>query len=110
MDMTVDQKAAHLLADALDLLNSGGRHWIKHFYTRRTVENEVGYCAIGALRKAAYGTPNALPIRHSPEYLQARTALAAIVGDRITSWNDDDSRTWDDVRIAFQQAIKFLKK
>ena len=111
MDMSVDQKAAKLLADALALMNDGGRHWYQGDFTGETEKGDKGYCASGALRMAAFGRIEENAAR--PEwaaYLIARKALKDIIGDSIPYWNDASNRTWADVRRAFRSAIKSLKK
>lgn len=115
MDSTVDQKAAKIVKDALDLLDPKGGHWVKGRFTRIVnpgapeKKQVFGYCAVGALRQAAYGHQN-FSNPHTPEYKRARKVLGDVVGfPNVTDWNDAPHRTFADVRDAFTTTLHRLR-
>ena len=59
-------------------------------------DNAACYCALGAIRKTGNG----------PEQVFAVFALADVVGDYVSDWNDDPARTKEEVLAAFDEAIR----
>lgn len=126
-----DPKAAALVEQALELMNEGGKHWGQGYF-----KNGHRYCAIGALRQAAFGdtqvpysdatTPKAEYIdRRKALYLKAVNALTRVVtdgaspfyhaspnqiGGEVVSFNDAPKRSFADIQEAFASAAALLRK
>lgn len=71
---------------------------------RDVFPNEDGansFCMIGALACAAASSSN--PLR---TLASAKRAIEDVVGDNVPSWNDDPTRTKQEVLEAFDRAIE----
>jgi hypothetical protein len=116
MDLTPDPKAAQLLRDALNLMNDGGRHWIKGGSRRGE-----SYCSLGAIRVVVFGgtsvTEGSGP--RFNRYVRMVQALARAagktpespspgIGTSVVEWNDAEDRTFPEVRAGFEAAIAKL--
>lgn len=100
--MSSTKTSKEILSDALKLLKTAG--WIKGDLG----SSYSGYCAVGALRKAAFGNVYTLSST-SLNYNAYRNALF-ILADNISegsipAWNDRLYRTKEDVVNVFRQAI-----
>ena len=103
MAVTMDYAADLVLKEAEKLLLEGG--WCQHTYWK-TVDNKRYYCALGALShaqlKLGYGYGN-LPMT------TASKKLALAVGKEhdggwLSCWNDEPTRTKEEVLEAFKKA------
>lgn len=100
-----------ILLDAVKVMDEQG-------WTTRALKDDRGYCSIGALRMAQYGSTRALiSTRKYPhaDYLKAQKMLRRVIDRRsIIKWNDSHE-TWfgmpspnakKKVRAAFIRASK----
>lgn len=135
--MSVDQKAARLVSDALDLFGKNGKNWTKGDMKRgpRIGETDFRYCAVGALREVAFGDvkdpisvgldahPNMPAYRRAiamvGEALSGRTDVVsrakgvtfgkALGTNSIIMWNDNTWTDFNKVRESFRTAILRLR-
>lgn len=88
---------------ALSLLGPNGSHWIKHA-ARAVTPDGMCYCTAAALEKVR-------PIVGRARYVTlCQSFLAAQDWPDFTdveAWNDDPCRTFYDVAVAFQNAIRY---
>lgn len=108
------EAAAVVLEDALALLGPKGGHWMQGLYAIHEDSKQERYCAVGAIRKVAYGKVwpeygekdnEAVNVYH-----EARHSLASAAGvHSVTAWNDRSQRTFPEVRDAFRKAIAALR-
>lgn len=94
-----------ILMRAIALLNTEG--WVQgHFHTAQ------GYCAIGALRTAAFGGFEPRPSHENDAaYMTAIDRVGAVIAEgsryhalELAAWNDRRGRIKQDVISAFEQA------
>lgn len=84
---------------AIDALNKYG--WIRY----EGGSKDTGFCALGAINYATFcGLDN--PNEEYDEFRICSDSLAKAIGTKqIALWNDDSSRTKDDVIAALQKVI-----
>jgi len=104
--MNATQKA---LTDALRLLTDVG--WVKgSFEVVDEFGVTAGYCSIGAINAAAPVEGDARLDAEEALGEVAREVLPALEGrvaySAITRFNDADTTTFEDVRAAFEEAIR----
>lgn len=101
----VDGKTAdQILGEASVLISEYG--WVQGAGFRK---NE-GFCAIGALRHAAFGAGywDCIPIEtvvNTVSYYAACARLTALTDGNIMIWNDKPERAVEDVILAFKKAL-----
>lgn len=88
-------ETVEILRDARALVAKG---WCQGAY-RRTIDGVECFCAVGAMDKASDGRE--LAFRRASEVLES-----VIVPDFITTWNDADGQTQDEVVAGFDRAIE----
>jgi hypothetical protein len=126
MDLTPDPKAAKLLRDALELMNDAGRHWTRRSFKRTLDDGSLAYCALGALRTAAFGDTVLYGVESSGtparRYVKAVNVLTTVIGKHlddnnaspsgtgsgVVDWNDEECDSFEDVRAGFEAAIAKL--
>lgn len=105
--MTFEERVAQCLLDARELMNSGGRHWIKGWLRKKNGKGEACYCSIGAIRAAAPGEENRRVRAAAKKILAAQLpGYPHKDENKIIGWNDDPRRKWSDVSKTFRQAAK----
>ncbi len=115
------KEISRILREARDLMNDGGKHWIKGKLSR-TSKGEKSYCAIGAVCTV-------VGVRRSQTRIskEARPALLALAeeiwddraarGHSVWRYTDDynilstiyGSTTWKDIKRVFTKAAKSPK-
>lgn len=92
-----------ILVNAKKLLEKVG--WVQGTYTKFENDTIIGHCAAGAIFNAF----NALDLPTSDPLYQARQRFNQVVGisaDAISRWNDQPTRTKEEVLAAFDRAIQ----
>jgi hypothetical protein len=121
MTMTGHKTPQELIAAGREIIERDGWHqgyyYGSHYGT--STEDVMPYdaevaaaeqapvCSEGALRRALSGRADYVVVLSGDKdlYKQARRLLEAAAGvDHIPSWNDDPSRTVEDVLLAFKRA------
>lgn len=97
--------AIEILKEASRLLGQKG--WIQFNYSTHN-----GYCAYGAIQHASYYTASYGSIDLAVKALWLAINESASVGafSSIPTWNDSPGRSYEDVQLAFKQAIERIEK
>ena len=91
------QKIATVLADSLQAMNDGGKHWIKGALHEYLEDGSDAYCSIGSIEsRSDDGTIITL----------AKWLLSSVCAGRIDSMNDHADTTWEDIQLFFKAAIR----
>jgi len=102
-------KPSQLLRQALILLGPNGEHWGKRSFRRVNkrwfglVRNTV-YCAAGAIKEVNTDNETAATI-----YLAMATSSGYVHESLIYHFNDQDGRTFAEVKAKFEEAIKLAE-
>lgn len=87
---TVNQQVAKALRAARDLMNHGGKHWIKGTEKKQLENGEWGYCSIGGVSKVTRG--------HSWKtnniYTAAILELAQTIDPKKMAKAEKEARKW----------------
>lgn len=105
---------SRILESAAEVVKQG---WIKGSYHRHTAEGHL-HCTVGALIRAGNGefNSNDFPVCPMPaDYLMGDVTNAhyrmcsflGILRNHLSNWNDDPSRTQDEVITALQCAARW---
>jgi len=114
MEMTA---VADALKEARELMNDSGAHWTQGQWARQTDNGDTAYCAVGALRSVTgyvsgddYGpvlweaiqilSENEEVKEAAREQFEEEFEMLPPV-DRVIAWNDDGSRTWEEISEIF---------
>lgn len=122
---------AEVLRAARDLMNHGGRRWIKGSFRKKNQEGVTCYCAIGAITEATKHLPKdeKQPIRTAAIKALFESVRLTEVGDEldrhywnnrgrthggrrqlVIAFNDHSNRTWPEVRDVFTKAAKLASR
>lgn len=129
--MAAKRDVARVLKKALALMNNQGAHWVKNsFQVPDPDTGEMRYCSVGAVNKAvglydgSDSDHEALTKRYvlrdaaltelarglpTPKWTESYPKDEVEPRDKITNWNDNDRRTWDDVVRRFTRTIERLQ-
>ena len=91
-----------ILVNAKQLLEKVG--WVQGTYTKFENDTIIGHCAVGAIFNAF----NALNLPTVDPLLEARKRFNQITGTGIATsvWNDQPTRTKEEVLAAFDKSIQ----
>lgn len=103
-----------ILRTALELMNNGGRHWIKGKYSKLDQRSfEYSYCSMGAIYQTIKKAPQTYTLYRSRD--RALRALNYALHGKpsystttIIQFNDDKRTTWEHVVDLFERAIRAL--
>lgn len=97
-----DPKEVQLLFDIHKLLNHGGKHWIKGFWSKHT-DSGMCYCLDGGVRKVtrSYAMRNMLRDLLEKGIRRHHGAWRSLVG-----FNDTPETEWPDVETVIELGIK----
>ena len=92
-----NRKLSTIFKRALEIMNDGGKHWIKGDLCKRLPDGTYGYCALGAIRKV---TQKDLMNRYAAERILANCLTYSVAG-----WNDRSSTFFSDIKRVFKEVI-----
>lgn len=101
-----------------ELLNTGGKGWIKGYFHKRQ-KDRMCYCLIGGANKVTNGGDNWRSIKAGERMNAIVSALGTVIPtrvkfslyrERIIDFNDMPETTWADVEKAIFKAIQNERK
>lgn len=121
MMKTEKELLAEIILEARDLMNDGGKHWIKGIFEEYDPETgEKSYCTVGALYVCflnrnipfyVYDDISLQLVQTISEYSgwHGESVISCLSRFSITSWNDAPERTWEDVERVLTETARRLR-
>ena len=109
------EEIADVLERALELMNDEGKHWLKGEYKGMATDGKHNFCSAGAIMEATETASSVDPVNIAIFTQLARDLPDAPVPhssdplDRIVTFNDNESTTWQDVVSVFRKAVARLR-